>query len=86
MAPESYLTTGEFNRSIDRVVLTLNAGINHLDSKLDDHTTRIASLETKMDSLSTVDKKKARNSASGWSAAVAGVMIGAFEIVKLLVK
>jgi hypothetical protein len=65
-----YLTVGEFRRWTSGV-----------DSRLTTIDQNIGALNER-----TIDKKAARNHASGWSAGVAGVMIGAFEIIKLVLK
>jgi hypothetical protein len=66
----TYLTVDEFRRWITGV-----------DSQLATMNQNIGALNER-----TIDKKAARNHASGWSAGVAGVMIGAFEIIKLVLK
>lgn len=78
MPPET-LTIGEFTRSMDR----LHNRFNNIDKRMDDFVVDIATVKTLVEERTTNDKKSTRNSASGWSAAVAGLLIGAVELVKL---
>ena len=76
------LSVGEFTRAMDR----LHARFDKSDNRLDDCVSDIAELRTIVAERTDVDKKTTRNNASGWSAGVAGALIGGFELIKFLSK
>jgi hypothetical protein len=81
-----YLTIGEFNRSIEMLRQTITGRCDRMDTQLDEQTVKITTIETILDGMTSDDKSSARKSASGWSAGVAGAIIGAFELIRLLAK
>jgi len=74
------LTVGEFQRSMDR----LHGRFDSLERRVDECVVEVATVRTVVEERTASDKKQTRNSASGWSAAVAGGLIGAIEIAKVV--
>jgi hypothetical protein len=83
-AQQYYLTTGEFHRSMEALRVTITGRCDKIDSQLDDHIRAIAIIEDRLDLAKSNDKNTTRKNASGWSAGVAGVIIGAVELIKAL--
>jgi hypothetical protein len=83
-ASQVYLTIGEFNRSMDMLLRTINGRCDRMDNQLDEQTVTIAEIKATLDHTNVDEKVTARRSASGWSAGVAGVIIGAVELIKAL--
>ena len=76
------LSVGEFTRAMDR----LHQRFASSEKRLDDCVIDIAEVRVLLTERTEGDKKSMRNNASGWSAGVAGVIIGAIELAKFLVK
>jgi hypothetical protein len=55
-----------------------------MDTELNEQTRDIADIKAELKLTSHDDKMSTRKNASGWSAGVAGVIIGAVELIKAL--
>lgn len=73
------LTTGEFNRAMDR----LHGRLNEDRDRVDYCIAEVASVKTLINERAPRDKKQARNVASGWSAAVAGLIVIVVKAIEL---
>lgn len=69
MTDEKPLSIGEFSRWSKRTDIVLG----RIEDKQDKHGERIAALEG--------TKKQTRKTASGWSAGIAGLIMGVFEVM-----
>jgi hypothetical protein len=74
---QELLTVGEFDRRMTSVENMIARGFEQNAVRIDDHGERIAALETA--------KTMTRGSTAGWSTAVAGGVVAAFEAIKLVV-
>ena len=80
--PFETLSIGEFTRAMDR----LHQRFDRMDNRVDDCVSDIAEIKVLVAERTDGEKKSTRNNASGWSAGVAGVIIGGIELVKFLSK
>ncbi len=80
--PFETLSVGEFTRAMDR----LHQRFDKSEERLDNCVTDIAEVRVLLTERTDGERKSTRNSASGWSAGVAGVIIGGIELAKFLVK
>ncbi len=76
------LSVGEFTRAMDR----LHDRFNKADDRLDNCVSDIAEVKVLLAERTDGEKRSTRNNASGWSAGVAGVIIGGIELAKYLTK
>lgn len=76
---EPILTTAEFARA----VRTIHDRFDGMDSRIDGCVAEIASVKAIVNERTPKEKKETRNSASGWSAAVASGIVIAVEAIKL---
>lgn len=87
MAPESYLTIGEFERALEKQTRLIMAGFGSTNTLLHAHGERLAAVETKL-SERTVSAASGmtKKEGVGWSTAVAGGIWLVLEAVKTWVK
>jgi hypothetical protein len=79
--PPELLTTGEFNRAMDR----LHERFDRSDRRVDYCVAEVASIKTLVNERAPKDKKETRNTSVGWSTAVASGIVVAFEAIKLAI-
>lgn len=87
MAPESYLTIGEFERALEKQTRLIMAGFGNTNTLLHAHGERLAALETKL-SERTVSASSglSKKGAAGWSSAIAGGLWLVLEAIKTWAK
>lgn len=78
MPPES-LTTGEFNRAMDRI----HERFDRSERRIDYCVSEVASVKAIVNERTPREKKETRKAAAGWSTAVASGIVLVVEALKL---
>lgn len=86
MAPESYLTVGEFERAQRQQTALFLTHMSSISNKQDETNRVVAALATKIDERTTKHQKDAKKTASGWAAAVAAAFMLIIEALKAWAK